>query len=77
MNGDRKTNIWGKLVRFGKLVRQYRQNQSGKGDFSSVRASRRPESNEIKQAGFLPLGCLAFCLFCCDQPERGARNWHK
>jgi hypothetical protein len=30
MNGDRKTNIWGKLVRFGKLVRQYRQNQERK-----------------------------------------------
>ena len=30
MNGDRKTNIWEKLVRFGKLVRQYRQNQERK-----------------------------------------------
>ena len=38
MNGDRKTNIFGKLVRFGKLV-------SGE---EGEREGRRPESNEVQ-----------------------------
>ena len=67
----------GALPSWSVLESWFVRTNSGKGDFSSVRASRRPESNEIKQAGFLPLGCLAFCLFCCDQPERGARIWLK
>ena len=70
MNGDRKTNIFGKLVRFGKLV----MGEVHVGEREVVVGRSRTRT----KTGWFLLALasyLAFCLYCCDQPESGNRNW--
>ena len=68
MNGDRKTNIFGKLVRFGKLGR----GEEGEREVVVGRSRTRSKTGWFLLA---LASYLAFCLYCCDQPESGNRNW--